>query len=101
MANSTDNCTLSTCPLTLSKTGYVPNLGGNVFFVAWFTALLIAQLVLGFRFKTFSFLFGQVCGLVLEVIGYAARVKLHDNPFKQGPFLAYGKTLFNSFHKLY
>ena len=100
MANSTDYCTLSTCPLSLSKTGYVPNLGGNVFFAAWFTALLVAQLVLSIRFRTFSFLTGQLFGLALEIISYGARISLHYNPFKQGPFLAYGTTYLEFFPPL-
>ena len=77
-------CTLATCPVILSKIGYIPNLAGNAFIVAWFSLMLLAQIVLSIRYKTWSYLAGQFFGLILEIIGYTARVKLHDTPFSDG-----------------
>jgi hypothetical protein len=31
----------------------------------------------------------MVCGLILEVLGYAARIMLHNNPFNGDAFLIY------------
>ncbi|KAI4177292.1 MAG: hypothetical protein LQ348_005848 [Seirophora lacunosa] len=89
LLNNTDLCTLETCPLSLAQVHYVPSLGGNAFYLALFALLLLLQLAFGFRFRTWSFTGSMFGGLVLEVIGYAARVQMHDNPFKSDPFLMY------------
>ncbi|KAI9052363.1 hypothetical protein LZ554_003713 [Drepanopeziza brunnea f. sp. 'monogermtubi'] len=80
MADTSD-CTLATCPVELSQIGYLPNVAGNVFLAAWFGVCLLAQLVLSIKYKTWSHLAGQLFGLVLEIVGYAARAELHDDPF--------------------
>lgn len=82
-----DYCKLGTCPLELANFTYVPSLGGNVAYLAIFAALLIPNVYLGIRYKTWGYTVGMVCGLVLEVIGYAGRVQLHFNPFPFDPFL--------------
>lgn len=60
------------------------NLGGNAFYLASYAALLPPQVYLGFRYRTWGFLFGMFSGLLLEVIGYTARVQMH---FGQEKFL--------------
>ncbi|KAH7170008.1 RTA1 like protein-domain-containing protein [Dactylonectria macrodidyma] len=64
----------------------IPLLAPNAFFLALHVLLLIPQVVLGIRYKTWGFLFGMFCGHVLEIIGYAARVQMHDG---KDQFLAY------------
>ena len=32
---------------------------------------------------------GIILGLIFEVVGYAARIQLHDNPFSNDAFLLY------------
>ena len=90
--NSTDNnwqylCTLQTCPLSDAQIGYVPSLAGNAFYVAIFALLLFAQIFLGIFYRTWGFLVATFMGIVLEVIGYIARIQMHFNPFLQNPFL--------------
>ncbi|CRL21241.1 RTA1 like protein [Penicillium camemberti] len=92
MSNSTDPsdyCTLATCPLTEAYVEYVPSLAGNAFYLAVFAVLLVAQIVLGIRYRTWGYLGGLFGGLVLEVIGYAGRLQIHYNPFLFGPYLEY------------
>ncbi|KAJ5330679.1 RTA1-domain-containing protein [Penicillium atrosanguineum] len=91
MANSTDSdsCTINTCPITEAYVYYVPSLAGNAFYLAFFAVLLIIQLGLGIRYKTWGFLVGLFGGLVLEIIGYAGRVQMHYNPFLFNPYLEY------------
>jgi hypothetical protein len=89
LANNTDLCTLQTCPLSLAHVQYVPNLGGNLLYVAIFGLALVAQIGLAIRCKTWGFGGAMFGGLVLEVIGYVARVQIHSNPFKKNPFLMY------------
>ncbi len=80
-------CTLATCPIILSKIGYIPNLPGNAFLAAWFSLMLLAQLALSIKYRTWSHLAGQFFGLVLEIVGYVARIKLHDTPFSDRQFV--------------
>lgn len=82
-------CSLVTCPVSISKIGYIPNLAGNAFMVVWFGLMLLAQLALSIRYKTWSYLTGQFIGLVLEIVGYVARIKLHDCPFNDKQFITY------------
>ncbi|KAH7154802.1 RTA-like protein [Fusarium sp. MPI-SDFR-AT-0072] len=52
------------------------NLGANAFFLVCFSLLLPAQLFLGIKYKTWGYMVGMVCGLILEILGYAARTGL-------------------------
>lgn len=81
------NCTLATCCLVQSNFFYIPSYGGNIFFAIYFAMLLIPQLILGIYYKTWGYLVGLVLGLVLECIGYVARVQIHNSPFAANPFL--------------
>ncbi|KAL8718275.1 MAG: hypothetical protein Q9225_004566 [Loekoesia sp. 1 TL-2023] len=89
LLNNTDLCTLETCPLSIATVDYIPSLGGNAFYLALFSLILVLQLIFGFRWRTWSFAGAMFGGLVLEIIGYVARVQMHDNPFKSDPFLMY------------
>ncbi|MCJ1337027.1 hypothetical protein MMC09_002306 [Bachmanniomyces sp. S44760] len=82
-----DDCTLATCSLLQAHFLYLPSLAGNALFVAMFAIILFAQVGLGIRYKTWGFLGGMFGGLLLEVIGYAARIELHFNPFKKSSYL--------------
>ncbi|KAI4281201.1 MAG: hypothetical protein L6R35_005700 [Caloplaca aegaea] len=89
LLNNTDLCTLETCPLVLATVDYVPSLGGNVFYLTLFSILLLLQLAFGYQYRTWSFTGSMFGGLVLEIIGYVARVQMHYNPFESDPFLMY------------
>ncbi|KAJ5628486.1 RTA1-domain-containing protein [Penicillium lividum] len=91
MENSTnsDSCTLATCLITEAYVYYVPSLAGNAFYLALFAVFLVIQLGLGVRYKTWGFLAGLFGGLVLEIIGNAGRLQMHDNPFLFNPYLEY------------
>lgn len=80
-------CTLSTCPLELANVSYVPNLAGNILFTSIFGLFLAVQLFLGIRYRTWGFLVGMIGGNCLEIIGYAGRIQMHYNPFREDPFL--------------
>ena len=80
-------CNPQICPLDYAYIRYQPNLGGNSFYVALFGALLIAQVFLGVRYKTWSFMFALCAGLILEVVGYVGRILMHFDPFSDNNFL--------------
>ncbi|KAF5708557.1 RTA [Fusarium mundagurra] len=63
-----------------------PNLGGNIFYLTCHALLIVPQIYWGIRHKTWGYLFGMFCGHVLEMVGFAARIRMH---FGQGGFLTY------------
>ncbi|RHZ58029.1 hypothetical protein CDV55_100580 [Aspergillus turcosus] len=89
ITDPSDYCTLDTCPLSLANFNYVPNLAGNLLYLALFGTMLVANLGLGIYYRTWGCLVGMIGGLALEVIGYVGRVQLHYNPFPFDPFLEY------------
>lgn len=84
-----ESCTLSnsSCSLLNAQVEYQPNLGGNAFFISVFGLAILFQILFGVWFRTWGFMVGLFCGLVLEIVGYAARVQMHFNPFTKGPFV--------------
>ncbi|KAL8657114.1 MAG: hypothetical protein Q9226_002247, partial [Calogaya cf. arnoldii] len=86
-------CTTSTCPQEFQTIQYIPSLGGNAFFLALYAIILVLQIGAGIKWRTWSFTGCVFGGLVLEVIGYAARVQIHENPFNSDHFLMYLITL--------
>lgn len=82
-------CTLSTCPLSEANLSYDPSLAGNVFYTVLFALVLLLQVGLGIRYRTWGFLIAMFMGLVLEIIGYISRIQMHYNPFTSNPFLIY------------
>lgn len=94
MASSSNNtmidpesCTLSTCPIDLANLTYVPSLFGNSLLLGIFGLILAFQLFFGIRYRTWGFGIGMFGGVVLEIIGYVARVQMHYNPLTSDPFL--------------
>lgn len=47
-----DNCTLSTCPISMGYVTYDPSLAGNVLYLAIFAALIPVQIGLGWWYRT-------------------------------------------------
>ncbi len=86
------NCTLETFS-DLATIRYLPNFGGNTFYAVVFGILLIVQLFYGFRHRTWGFTVCFLCGLVLEVIGYAGRLVLRSNPFDLNNFVLVPLTI--------
>ncbi|KAI8938750.1 hypothetical protein NX059_004617 [Plenodomus lindquistii] len=82
-------CTLETCCLDQSSFHYIPNWGGNLFFAIYFAVLCIPQLWLGIRYRQKGFAAGMLMGLILETVGYAGRLMLHNDPFDDNGFLIY------------
>lgn len=98
LRNPSEYCTLGTCPLSEANFTYVPNLAGNLIYIALFRAMLLSQVVLGIRWKTWGYQVGMFGGLALEIIGYAGRIQLHYNPFPFDPFLEHDDSDAQSHH---
>ena len=81
-------CTLETCCLAQGAAfTYIPSFGGNIFFIAFFGAFIVPNLFLGIKYKTWGYMVGMVIGLILEILGYASRIQLHNDPWSSNGFL--------------
>ena len=80
-------CTLATCPLDMAQVQYVPSFAGNMLYIIILCLVAVAQLWLGIKYKTWTYMVSMLFGLIMEVVGYVARVQMHDNPFLSDPFL--------------
>lgn len=81
-------CTLETCCLAQGAVfTYLPSFGGNVFFAVFFGIFIVPNLYLGIRHRTWGYMAGMIIGLLLEVLGYASRIMLHNNPWDSNGFL--------------
>jgi hypothetical protein len=69
------------CPVSGSLYGYEPSLGANAFFVAIFGLCFVAQLALGIRYRTWTYMVTLSLGTLAEAIGYYGRIMLHNNVF--------------------
>ena len=85
---STQNCLSITpaCPVSATIYGYYPSLPANAFFCAFFGLTLLANLILGTRSKTWTFMIALALGSLTECIGYVGRILLHSNPWSSTGF---------------
>src|SRR4051794_22073974 len=81
------NCTLELCEVEWSVLAYQPSLGASGAFIALFGLAMIAHIVQGIRWKTWSFMVCMVLGCIDEIIGYGGRIILNPNPFSFAGFL--------------
>ncbi|KAF2152230.1 RTA1-domain-containing protein [Myriangium duriaei CBS 260.36] len=81
-------CTPAICSLAWAQLQYVPTVSGGVAYAILFGLLLLAQIGLGWKHRTWGFLVGMICGLLLEVIGYVARIQLSNDVFSFNAFVA-------------
>lgn len=71
------------CPVDASLYGYRPNLGVNAAIGIAHGILVLAQIgsLCCFRVRTWSFTITLAIGTIIELLGYAGRVLMNDNPF--------------------
>lgn len=81
------NCTIAACPIELSVYGYRPTLVGSVALIVLYGLCLAVQVVLGIRYKTWGYMTAMVLGCVDEMVGYAARIMMRQNPWGETGFL--------------
>lgn len=73
------NCTSVSvyCPVEFTIYGYYPSLGANAFFCAFFGLCLGIQLVLGIKYKTWTYIIALGLGCLSETIGRPILGLLH------------------------
>lgn len=88
MSSQYENCTAITefCVVEATIYGYYPNLGANAFFCALFAICCIANIGLGIRYRTWTYLIALGFGCLGEAVGYIGRIMLHDNPWSNNGF---------------
>jgi hypothetical protein len=74
-----DDCSSSDCPVPGGFLRYQPSTEGNAVILAAFALLIPVTLGIGYRFRTPTFALLLTAGLLLEVLGFSARVLLHDS----------------------
>ena len=70
------------CPIEATLYGYRPTLGATALFAAIFAVNLVITLGLMVRSRLWSFQAWLSVGLIFEVIGYAGRLMMHQDPWK-------------------
>jgi len=81
------NCTVSVCHIDLSIYGYRPSIGASGTFIALYAVCMIVQIVLRWRYRTWGFMAAMVLGCVDEILGYAGRILLWQNPWGHSGFI--------------
>ncbi|KAK7185936.1 hypothetical protein DPSP01_009913 [Paraphaeosphaeria sporulosa] len=78
-----DTCTAvgPGCPVEATLYGYYPSLPWNAFFVGFFGLCCLINLVLGIRYRTWTYMIALCLGCLAEAAGYYGRVMMHDNPY--------------------
>ncbi|EEP78731.1 conserved hypothetical protein [Uncinocarpus reesii 1704] len=74
------------CPVEATTYGYYPHLAANILFAVVYGLCALAQVALGLRFRTWTFMVALALGAFLEMAGYIGRILMHDNPWASGPF---------------
>lgn len=74
------------CPVEATIYGYYPSMGANAFFCALFGLCLIANLILGIRYRTWTYMIALGFGCLGEALGYVGRIMLHNNPWSNTGF---------------
>lgn len=69
------------CPVEATTYGYYPSLGPNAALLAVYAVLFFSQIIVGFMKKVYSFSAAMAAGCFLEMLGYAGRIIMHDNPW--------------------
>lgn len=91
--NSTTNNTSQIPPNGIGAVSFTPLLAPNALFVTFFIILFIIQIILTARFwRFYGYAIGMLGGLLLELLGYAAKVQLsHNRANKNGYIMCAAK----------
>jgi hypothetical protein len=81
------NCTLSVCPIEASVYGYRASLPFSSLVIALYALCLITQVAMGYIYKTWGFMAAMILGCITEIIGYAGRILMYNNPWNSAGFI--------------
>ncbi len=66
---------------------YNPNVAANACYIATLSFCLLVQLIQGVRYRTWDFMGPMLAGISLELMGYTARIFMHNDPSSREAFL--------------
>ena len=81
------NCTLTYCPVEASVYGYRASLPLSALLIALYGLCMVAQIALGVKFRTWGYMIAMVLGCIDEIIGYAGRIMMWENPWDHNGFI--------------
>lgn len=81
------NCTLELCPIEWSVYQYRPSLAANIIFMILYALAMAVHIYLGIRWRQKFFMIFMIFGCLFEIIGYAGRIILYNNPFLFAGFM--------------
>jgi len=83
-----DFCTEVTpyCPVEGTIYGYYPSIGWNAAFAGFFSLCLVVNIVIGMRYKTWTYGIAMSLGCIGETVGYIGRIIMWNNPFDTAGF---------------
>lgn len=88
--DSSDNDTQRIPPNGVGALPFTPLHAPNAVFVAIFTILFAIHLGLAVKFwRYYGYAIGMVCGLLLEMLGYIAKVQLSNNRKDKNGYIMY------------
>lgn len=77
-----DECLITPeCFDAYASVHYIPSMAGNALFLGIFGAVLITQVWLAIKYKTWGYLVAMIGGTVLEIVGYYGRIQMNVDPF--------------------
>lgn len=76
----------SSCPVSGGFDSYRPNIASNVILLVFYVLLVPCIWVFGLCSRTFLFSTIFLLGLMLEILGFAGRILLHDSVQSRGYF---------------
>lgn len=92
--NSTTNNTSQIPPNGIGAVSFTPLLAPNALFVTFFIILFIIQIILTARFwRFYGYAIGMLGGLLLELLGYAAKVQLSHNRANKNGYIMYAAKI--------
>lgn len=72
----------------IASLSFTPQYAPNIAFLVTFSTLLLAQTALAVMFPRFyGYAIGMIGGLILEVVGYAAKLMLSKNPENKNGYI--------------
>ena len=80
-------CTLSVCPVEFSVYGYRPSIAASSVLIGLYAVVIAAQVLLGWRHRSWGFMSAMLLGCVDEILGYVGRILLYQNPWNNAGFI--------------
>ncbi|KAF9891388.1 hypothetical protein FE257_004244 [Aspergillus nanangensis] len=85
--NTTDCTSISPqCPVSATTYGYTPNLPANALLATIFGICGIYHILIGLKARSWTFMIALAIGSLMEMVGYIARIGMHNNVWDSGAF---------------